>query len=414
MNPQANSANLYAAGHDLAGVSFTDSFCAACTADTGGGGLNFIETFGGGSASAPAVVERGVFLAHRDTGLGNARIEDSLLLGFQSPVAVNFCCLGGAEHAAVGFASLARRNPRLAFENGSTNEGLFVFDVAQARDRSAWVRLGSPDGGAVLRHAAFANVLNLNPACRDGGTACYLFGDKDARVGALVDRLTLWWHPSKRADYRHVLRPPDATDPAAGNGYTGILQANYATTAGTGEGWRIADADHGDPARFALGPVCFANSEAYFWPSFTEDPVPGPVVVGFPAFADAARYDLRATGPDFAACGFDPWRPPPGPRRGGWAWGKARLDWRAYTASPSIAQSDGSGDDGPLPTCSNGLDDDFDGLVDWPADPQCSGPEGEMEHRNNPNACGLLGLEALGALLAARRLRGRSRPGPLA
>jgi uncharacterized membrane protein len=57
------------------------------------------------------------------------------------------------------------------------------------------------------------------------------------------------------------------------------------------------------------------------------------------------------------------------------------------------------------PECSNGLDDDADGAVDYPADLQCASESGLLERA--PRSCGLFGPEllALPVWLAARRRR---------
>jgi len=60
--------------------------------------------------------------------------------------------------------------------------------------------------------------------------------------------------------------------------------------------------------------------------------------------------------------------------------------------------------DDESPQCQNGLDDDGDGLADA-ADPQCTKPWVGSEAP--PKSCGLLGAEALLALAAARALRRR-------
>lgn len=70
------------------------------------------------------------------------------------------------------------------------------------------------------------------------------------------------------------------------------------------------------------------------------------------------------------------------------------------------------------PLCANGLDDDGDGLVDWPDDPECVRQYGHSERHLR---CGLgaelglgLALWLAGWLAARRRTRGRRQPSPTA
>ncbi len=61
------------------------------------------------------------------------------------------------------------------------------------------------------------------------------------------------------------------------------------------------------------------------------------------------------------------------------------------------------------PQCQDGIDNDGDGAIDYPADTLCQGPWDPDEAANPPPAsCGLLGPEAL-LVLAALRLRSRAR-----
>lgn len=59
-----------------------------------------------------------------------------------------------------------------------------------------------------------------------------------------------------------------------------------------------------------------------------------------------------------------------------------------------------------VPACRDGLDDDLDGLIDA-ADPQCTSPSVASEAP--VIGCGLVGAEALAALVALRRAQARSR-----
>lgn len=61
------------------------------------------------------------------------------------------------------------------------------------------------------------------------------------------------------------------------------------------------------------------------------------------------------------------------------------------------------------PQCSNGADDDGDGQVDHPADLQCQGPWDDDEAANPATTCGLLGAEALVAIVLARGITRRRR-----
>ena len=60
------------------------------------------------------------------------------------------------------------------------------------------------------------------------------------------------------------------------------------------------------------------------------------------------------------------------------------------------------------PQCDNGLDDDFDGVADFPADPDCASRVDDDELQNPATGCGI-GFElapilsGLGALLSRRR-----------
>jgi hypothetical protein len=56
-----------------------------------------------------------------------------------------------------------------------------------------------------------------------------------------------------------------------------------------------------------------------------------------------------------------------------------------------------------VPQCSNGSDDDADGAIDYPADPDCTSPTDDRELPGQ--ACGL-GFEvafAVGGIMALRR-----------
>lgn len=56
--------------------------------------------------------------------------------------------------------------------------------------------------------------------------------------------------------------------------------------------------------------------------------------------------------------------------------------------------------------CDDGIDNDHDGLIDWPADPQCAGQFGFGLSESPTPGCGLLGVEALALPILVRfRLR---------
>jgi hypothetical protein len=57
---------------------------------------------------------------------------------------------------------------------------------------------------------------------------------------------------------------------------------------------------------------------------------------------------------------------------------------------------------GPATTCDDGIDNDGDGKIDYPADPQCSSPADPTERKKK---CGLLGVEPLAALALVRAWR---------
>jgi len=65
----------------------------------------------------------------------------------------------------------------------------------------------------------------------------------------------------------------------------------------------------------------------------------------------------------------------------------------------------------PLPACSDGIDNDADGLIDYPLDPGCTSDEANTEKRTQTGTAGCgIGPELLGVLLlvaCARRRRGR-------
>jgi len=67
------------------------------------------------------------------------------------------------------------------------------------------------------------------------------------------------------------------------------------------------------------------------------------------------------------ACGPAPDPCPPGM--------ECRADGRCWT--PAAAPD---APDARLPACSDGIDNDCDGLTDWPDDPGCSGPDDDDEH----------------------------------
>jgi hypothetical protein len=74
------------------------------------------------------------------------------------------------------------------------------------------------------------------------------------------------------------------------------------------------------------------------------------------------------------------------------------------------AEDDGCrapGDTTERADCSDGIDNDHDGLDDFPADPGCLGPDAPVEDADGLLACGLLGPEPLlllgGAWWARRR-----------
>ena len=72
------------------------------------------------------------------------------------------------------------------------------------------------------------------------------------------------------------------------------------------------------------------------------------------------------------ACGPAPDRCPPGM--------ECRADELCWLASSSPASDAPPGPDARLPACSDGIDNDCDGLTDWPDDPGCSGPDDDDEH----------------------------------
>ena len=68
------------------------------------------------------------------------------------------------------------------------------------------------------------------------------------------------------------------------------------------------------------------------------------------------------------ACGPDPDPCPPGMECRG-----DGLCWFPSSPAPDTP-------DAKLPACSDGIDNDCDGLTDWPDDPGCSGPDDDDEH----------------------------------
>jgi hypothetical protein len=76
-----------------------------------------------------------------------------------------------------------------------------------------------------------------------------------------------------------------------------------------------------------------------------------------------------------------------------------------YPADPGCRTQN---DDTELFDCQDGVDNDGDGFTDYPADPQCTSPTRGSER---PPTCGLLGIEAAGVLawaLVRRRQRRRA------
>jgi hypothetical protein len=79
-----------------------------------------------------------------------------------------------------------------------------------------------------------------------------------------------------------------------------------------------------------------------------------------------------------AACGYDSGRPDAGRP------GPPGLPGPAIDAGRGVPGlipdgAPGGGDPSSAPACSNGIDDDCDGLIDFPADPGCASPEDDNE-----------------------------------
>jgi hypothetical protein len=59
------------------------------------------------------------------------------------------------------------------------------------------------------------------------------------------------------------------------------------------------------------------------------------------------------------------------------------------TASPSAARSEAGPSGGPVKACADGLDNDADGLTDYPADPDCGSANGNSEQSDESTAAAL-------------------------
>jgi Tol biopolymer transport system component len=62
----------------------------------------------------------------------------------------------------------------------------------------------------------------------------------------------------------------------------------------------------------------------------------------------------------------------------------AFVDVRTGDTTPISSSGDRDPSWQPVPACSNGIDDDGDGYVDYPADPGCTGPDDPSEHADTP------------------------------
>jgi subtilisin family serine protease len=88
---------------------------------------------------------------------------------------------------------------------------------------------------------------------------------------------------------------------------------------------------------------------------------------------------------------------------------------RRADAAGALLWIDGAGEQASrFLVCDDGIDNDGDGLTDYPADPQCTAQVGNGLSEA-PQTCGLLGIEPAAALALARRIRRsatRRRPRP--
>jgi hypothetical protein len=150
--------------------------------------------------------------------------------------------------------------------------------------------------------------------------------------------------------------------------------------------------DTSDGAELQQGP-CIADVKAAVTPGH-EDELPSAAVLGGdPGFVDPAgdRWDPVSGGlADLHGCGIEGGLSGPGVRHFRWMHAVSRVA-PEYLGDPPRA-------------CDNGLDDDGDGLADYPADPGCGSSLDFSEHSSNPH-CGI--TSGAGLILAFPFLRRR-------
>ncbi len=102
--------------------------------------------------------------------------------------------------------------------------------------------------------------------------------------------------------------------------------------------------------------------------------------------ADGSPYGVSVSSASGSPGSGSPGAGSPGCLWGGWAWGEDVVGWVSFAGSGYGVR--GTGDACPrLPECSDLMDNDADGRIDYPADPGCVSAEDDMELDVPPPEC---------------------------
>jgi hypothetical protein len=271
--------------------------------------------------------------------------------------------------------------------------------------------------GSRVKNTAFVNFDNTSATCLGGDTDCTVAGEKWTELDDRVEwsDVLFAWTPGRQTGlFGALLHSVDAE--IAPPRYDGIAIVNHDFVNGVGEAFAGLTAGNVVTPDWGDGP-CFFGNERDLNPAAAPG-LPPTTSSGVPlGFVDPAayRFDVPAgSHADQVGCGLDP-AEPVGNRVYGYIHARTGL-------APEIMADDGDGDgvpenipaavcNGPIgetacvdncggvfnpdqtdtdadgagdacePACQNGLDDDGDGYVDWPADPACANAGSPHESR---------------------------------